>query len=276
MIERKILAEKMREFEIEEVITKKTKGVGHSHTKVQRTPLGEKIVIHASRPGLVVGRKGANIIKMTKTLKKRFKLNNPQIEISEVNKPNLDANIVSERIATSLERFGASRFKGIGHKTMADVMKEGALGVEIIIGGRGVPGERAKSWRFYSGYLKKCGDLAVTGVKKAYTTANLKTGSIGVKVRIMPPNLKLPDNIVTLEEKEEIERKKNEEIKKKEDEKMSEAKDSEHDHTQKSKMSDESPIPDKAKIAAEEKSKEENKEQEKVSEKKDGEEQENK
>ncbi len=223
MIERKILAEKMKEFEIEELITDKTKGVGHSHTKVQRTPLGEKIVIHASRPGLVVGRKGANIIKMTSTLKKKFKLDNPQIEISEVNNPNLDANIVAERIATSLERFGASRFKGVGHKTMADVMKAGALGVEIIIGGRGVPGERAKSWRFYSGYLKKCGNLAMTGVRKAERTANLKTGAIGVKVRIMPPDLKLPDNILTTEEKEKLEKKKLEEEKKQNEEKEKES-----------------------------------------------------
>tara|TARA_Y100000034_G_scaffold26979_1_gene32110 strand:- start:9725 stop:10525 length:801 start_codon:yes stop_codon:yes gene_type:complete len=205
MIERKILKENMKEFEIEELVTKKTKGVGHSKTKVQRTPLGDKIVIHASRPGLVVGRKGSNIIKMTKLLKDKFKLDNPQIEISEVENPNLDANIIAERIANSLERFGAARFKGVGHKAMSDVMRAGALGVEIIIGGRGVPGERAKSWRFYNGYLKKCGNVAVVGVKKAHVTANLKTGTIGVKVRIMPPDVQLPDKIITLEEKEKIE-----------------------------------------------------------------------
>ncbi len=218
MIERKILAERIKETQIEELISEKTKGVGHSHTKVQRTPLGEKIVIFASRPGLVVGRKGSNIIKMTNTLKNRFKLDNPQIEISEVENPNLDANIIAERIASSLERFGAARFKGIGHKAMADVMSAGALGVEIIIGGRGVPGERAKSWRFYSGYLKKCGHIAMTCVKKAHMTANLKTGSIGVKVKIMPPDVELPDHIVTIEEKEAIEQKKVKEEMKKEEE----------------------------------------------------------
>jgi len=218
MIERKILAEKMKEFEIEELVGKKTRGVGHSKTKVQRTPLGEKIVIHASRPGLVVGRKGANIISMTKILKKKFSLNNPQIEISEVINPNIDANIIAERIATSLERFGASRFKGIGHKAMADVMKSGAMGVEIIIGGRGVPGERTKSWRFYRGYLKKCGDVAVNEVKKAFATANLKTGTIGIKVSIMDKDVKLPDKIITTEEKEEIQRQAMKEEKRKEEE----------------------------------------------------------
>ena len=49
----------------------------------------------------------------------------------------LDARIVAERIASSLERFGTTRFKGIGHKVMSDVMGAGALGIEIIISGKG-------------------------------------------------------------------------------------------------------------------------------------------
>ena len=203
MIERKFVSQKINEYEIQEYIGKSLKNVGHSHTKMVKTPLGEKIIIYASRPGLIVGRKGQNIKQLTKTLKKRFKLENPQIEINEVENLNMDANIVAERIVDSLERFGAEKFKAVGHKVMGNVMDAGAVGIEIIISGK-VPSSRAKSWRFYSGYLKKCGDISLVGVDKAEFQAKLKTGIVGVKVSIMPPTTKLPDNIKLVEEKEEI------------------------------------------------------------------------
>jgi len=203
MIERKFVAQRIKEHEIEEYIFKNLRRVGHSHTKVQRTPLGDKIIIFASRPGLIVGRKGQSIKKLTDNLKRKFNLENPQIEISEIEEPNLDAQIVAERIANSLERFGLSKFKGIGHRTMEDVMNAGALGIEIIISGK-IPSARARRWRFYQGYLKKCGDIALTGVKKAYAAAQLKTGTIGIQVKIMPPETKLPDEINIIEEKEDV------------------------------------------------------------------------
>ncbi len=194
MIERKFIAERLKEYQIQEFISATLKNVGHSHTKLIRTPLGEKVVIYASRPGLVVGRKGENIKKLTNTLKKKFNLENPQIEIAEVEQPNLDAQIVAERIASTIERFGIQKFKAIGHKTMMDVMGAGALGIEILISGK-VPSQRAKTWRFYSGYLKKCGNIAVEGVKRAQAVSIMKTGEIGIQVAIMTPDVKLPDDI---------------------------------------------------------------------------------
>ena len=132
-------------------------------------------------------------------MKRDFKLENPQIEIIEVKKIFLDANIVAERIAGSLERFGSQRFKGVGHKIMENVMNSGALGVEIIISGK-IPSARARNWRFYQGYLKKCGDVAIHGVKSAKTSALLKSGIVGIKVSIMPPDVILPDHIDILSE----------------------------------------------------------------------------
>lgn len=194
MNQRKIVSQKISEFEIQEFVASQLTGVGLSTTQLVPTPLGEKIVINASRPGLVVGRKGQSIKKLTTLLKKKFKLENPQIEINEVENINLDPQIVAERIANSLERFGLSRFKGVGHKTMSDVMDSGALGIEIIISGK-VPSSRAKRWRFYQGYLKKCGQIAIDGVLKAYRVAQIKTGTVGIVVKIMPPDIHLPDSI---------------------------------------------------------------------------------
>ena len=194
MILRKVVDQKLKEFEIQEFIQGNLKRVGLSHIKLQMTPLGEKIIIFASRPGLIVGRKGQNIRKLTLTLKKKFNLENPQIEINEIENLNLNVNIVAERIANSLEKFGPVRFKAIGHKAMEGVMQAGALGVEILVSGK-IPSSRAKRWRFYQGYLKKCGDIALTGVHTAYASAQLKSGTVGIQVRIMPPDTVLPDKV---------------------------------------------------------------------------------
>ena len=199
MIERDFIAQKTKEFYIKKYVESTLRHVGISQIRLKKIPLGEKIIINTSRPSLVVGSKGSNIKALTKALKKKFKLENPQIEINEVKNIFLDANIVAEQIAGSLERFGSARFKGAGHKTMDNVMRAGAMGVEIIISGK-IPGARAKNWRFYQGYLKKCGDIAVSGVRKSKKSALLKSGIIGIKVSIMPPDLVLPDTIEILDE----------------------------------------------------------------------------
>ncbi len=199
MIERQFIAQKTKEYFIKKYLESRLTGVGVSKIKLKKIPLGEKIIISASKPSLIVGSKGSNIRELTKVLKTEFKLENPQIEIAEVKNIFLDANIVAQRIASSLERFGSARFKSIGHKIMENVINSGALGVEIIISGK-IPSSRAKSWRFYQGYLKKCGDIAINKVLKAKTAALLKSGIIGVKVSIMPPDLLLPDRVEIVSE----------------------------------------------------------------------------
>jgi small subunit ribosomal protein S3 len=199
MIERDFINQKTKEYYIRKHIESKLRGAGISQITLKKIPLGEKIIISTSRPSVIVGSKGSNIKTLTRDLKNIFKLENPQIEINEVKNLFLDANIVADRIANSLQRFGSARFKGIGHKTLGNVLEAGALGVEIIISGK-IPGSRAKNWRFYQGYLKKCGDVAISGVRKAKRTALLKSGIIGIKVAIMPPNIVLPDHVEILDE----------------------------------------------------------------------------
>lgn len=203
MIRDKILSQKIKEFEIQEYVSKSLDGAGISEVKLQMTPLGEKIVIDTSKPGLVVGRKGQSIRKISSVLKKKFGLENPQVEINEVRDAFLNPNVVAERISNTLEKYGINRFKAVGHKSMENIMRAGALGVEILISGK-VPSSRAKRWRFYQGYLKKSGDIAVSGVRKAYTSARLKSGLVGIQVRIMTPDVKLSDNIRLKSEMETV------------------------------------------------------------------------
>lgn len=209
MIERQIINQNMKEFLVKEYLSKELSKTGYSHTEIKRTPLGEKVVIYTTRPGLVVGKKGDNIKRLTLVLKNRFKMENPQIEIGEVSNPNLDASYMADKIVSTLERFGSKRFKSTGYRSLQEIMDGGAIGAEVVISGK-VPSARARSWRFKAGYIKKSGDIAQNKIQKQCAQASLKSGIIGVKVLIMTPDIILPDKItykiiVKPEEKKKVE-----------------------------------------------------------------------
>jgi small subunit ribosomal protein S3 len=193
MEEKKFIKLKKEEFGIKEYI-KRQLGKGKiSNLDIEYTPVGEKIIISTSKPGLVIGRKGENIEQLTKVLKRRFKLENPHIEISEIENPLFDAQGVADEIALALERMGNLKFKVISYRKLQEIMKAGAFGCELRLTGK-LPSERAKSWRFADGYLKKAGDSAKE-VNRAQATGLTKTGIIGVKVAIMPPGARIYDKI---------------------------------------------------------------------------------
>jgi len=210
MIERRFINQKIKEHQIQEYIASQLGKTGYSHTEIQRTPLGEKVIIYTTRPGIVVGKKGDNIKRLTMVLKKKFKMENPQIEIGEIPNPPLDVYFIADKVAGTLERFGSKRFKSTGYRVLQEIMDAGALGAEVMISGK-VPSSRSKTWRFSAGYLKKSGDISESFVKKAYKIAKLKTGIIGIQVRIMTKDIQLPDKIILKEEekKPELEEVKN-------------------------------------------------------------------
>ena len=203
MIEKQIIAQKKKEKAIESFVFTFLGKQSCSHITMQRTPLGEKIIVYTSRPGLIVGRKGANIKKVTEKLKSEFGLENPQLEVVEIINPHLDAATVARLLISGFERFGPKRFKAMAYKALDDTLKAGARGIELVISGRGVPGERAKSWRFSAGYLKKSGDISENFMDRAVEPSNLRSGTIGIKVSILRPDVQLPDEIKFMDEKKE-------------------------------------------------------------------------
>src|SRR3989338_6025419 len=157
MEEKKFVKFKQDELGIKEYV-KHSLGKGRiSDVGIEYTPVGEKIVISTSKPGLVIGRKGEKIEELTRVLKRRFRLDNPHIEIREITNPILDAQLVADEIALLLERQGALKFKIIAYKMLTQILGAGALGAEIVLSGR-LPSERARSWRFAQGYMMKTGD----------------------------------------------------------------------------------------------------------------------
>ena len=194
MEERKSVKFKKDEFAIKEYI-KETLGKGKlSRVKIEYTPIGEKVIVSTNKPGLIIGKRGEKIEELTGLLKTKFKLENPRIEIDEILKPEFDAQVIADEIALGLERLGPLKFKVIAYKNLQRVMNAGALGVEIVLGGK-LPSARAKSWRFSQGFLKKIGDSAKV-VDRANAVAQTRPGTVGVKVSILSPDAVLNDNLV--------------------------------------------------------------------------------
>ncbi len=193
MEEKGIVKFKKDEFAIKEYI-KKVLGKGKiSKVRIEYTPVGEKVIVSTNKPGLVIGKRGEKIDELTRTMKERFKLENPRIEIDEIKQPEFDAQIIADEIALGLERLGPLRFKVIAYKSLQKIMNAGALGAEIVLGGK-LPSSRAKSWRFSQGYLKKIGDSAKV-VDRAKARAETKPGTVGVKVSILSPYAILKDKL---------------------------------------------------------------------------------
>ena len=198
MEEKNVVKFKKEEFAVREYI-KKVIGKGKvSKVRIEYTPVGEKIIIATSKPGLVIGRGGEKIDELTRTLKKRFKLENPHVEIDEIMNPQFDAQIVADEIALALENLGPMKFKVIAYKMLQKIMNSGALGAEIRLGGK-LPSARAKQWRFAQGYLKKTGDSAKV-VDRAQATAQTRPGTVGVKVSILSAYAIIEDKITVDEE----------------------------------------------------------------------------
>lgn len=198
MEERKFVKVQKDEFAIREFV-KNLFGKGKvSNIKIEYTPVGEKIVVSTHKPGLIIGKGGEKIEKLTEILRKKFKMENPHIEIDEIREPDLDAKLVADDIALSLERLGPLKFKVIGYKTLQRIKYAGGLGAEIRLSGR-LPSERAKSWRFAFGYLKKTGDSSKV-VDHAQATGYTSKGVVGVKVSILRPDAHIHDKVELTED----------------------------------------------------------------------------
>lgn len=200
MEERKFVGLKKEEYKIKE-FAKKYLGKGKiSKITIEYTPIGEKVIIRTNKPGLVIGRGGEKIESLTTVLKKRFSFENPHIEIQEIKNKNLDAQSIADEIAISVENLGSLKFKTIAYKYLKQILDSGARGVELKLSGK-LPSARARAWRFKRGYLKKVGDSSKV-VDKAKAIAQTKSGTVGIEVSILSPDIKIHDHIDLNQNKE--------------------------------------------------------------------------
>jgi len=193
MEEKKFVGVRKDEYNIKQFVMRMFGKGKVSKVRIEYTPVGEKIVVSTHKPGWIIGKRGEKINELTEVLKRRFKMENPHVDIEEIMHPEFDAQLVADDIALTLERFGAMKYKAASYRALGKIKNSGALGAELRVSGK-LPSDRARSWRFAFGYLKKTGDAAKV-VDRAEATATTKQGVVGIKVAILAPGVVMCDQI---------------------------------------------------------------------------------
>src|SRR3954463_14289790 len=169
----------VEDFKIRKFVKKKYKGAGISKIRIQRTREKVTVYVHASRVGVIIGKKGAEIDKLTKDLED---LTHRHIEVKtiEVNNPQRDPQLVAEDIAEQLEK--RSSFRRTMKKAIDATMEQGAKGIKVQMAGRLAGSEMART------EIGNAGSIPLSTlrarVEYGFTEAKTAQGHIGVKVWI--------------------------------------------------------------------------------------------
>ena len=192
MIEKDFVTEGLKRTRIDEYLENELERAGYGGMEIQVTPLGTMVVVYAERPGMVIGRGGKTVRSITQNLKTSYGLENPQVEVKEVDIPELNPKIMAHKIAAMLQR--GMHFRRVAYTALRRIMGAGAQGVEVTISGK-IRGSRSACAKFSDGYIKKCGEPSIRFVRHGFATVQLKPGVLGINVRIMPPDVVLPDKV---------------------------------------------------------------------------------
>ncbi len=192
-IHKYFVKENARRAEIDEYLSQELKRAGYSRVEMTKTPLGTRVVVYAAKPGLVIGRRGQSIRDLTQVLEQRFAVENPQISVATIEAPELDPKVVASQIAMALQR--GIHFRRAAYWALQRTIEAGALGVEIAIRGK-LTTDRARYEKYRAGYLPAVGEAISRIVRSAVVDTQLKQGLFGIRVRLMPPNVVLPDRPV--------------------------------------------------------------------------------
>ncbi len=164
---------------IRNYLRNRLKKAGVSKIVIERTPKNARITIHTSRPGIVIGKSGKEISQLEEELKK---ITNKEVKIliSEIKRPELDAFLVAENIASQLE--GRIAFRRAMKQAITASMRMGAEGVRVMCSGRLGGAEMARREQYKEGRIP----LHTLRADIDYALAEAKTiyGKIGVKVWI--------------------------------------------------------------------------------------------
>ena len=166
---------------LNDFLREKIKEAGFKNVEISKTPTGTKIILHVTRPGIVIGRKGAGIKELTEKIQTDFGYKNPQISVEEIQKPELSPSVMCNRMAAHIERGTA--FRRATMWTMNQIMEAGAMGVQITISGK-LRGDRSAFEKHTQGVLPRAGNYAENIVSEDIVHTQTPMGLIGVKIRI--------------------------------------------------------------------------------------------
>ena len=168
----------LKDIEVRAYLKKKLAGAMVSKIVIERPAKNAKITIYSARPGVVIGKKGEDIESLRAELKKRMGLPDVALNIEEVRKPEIDAQLIADSITQQLEK--RIMFRRAMKRAMQNAMRLGALGIKIMSAGRlnGIEIARTEWYREGRVPLHTLRADIDYGTSEAYTTYGL----IGVKV----------------------------------------------------------------------------------------------
>src|SRR5881275_440332 len=164
------------DLELKENLRERLKSAGVSSIEVDRPGNKLRVTIRTSRPGIIIGRKGAEIEKLKTALAKKTK-REVFIDIQEVHKPELDAQLVSESIALQLEKRVA--FRRAMRKAVDSALRFGCKGIKVRVSGRLNGAEIARSEWYLQGQLPL--HTLRADIDYGFTEAHTTYGVIGIK-----------------------------------------------------------------------------------------------
>ncbi|MDQ3888469.1 MAG: 30S ribosomal protein S3, partial [Thermoproteota archaeon] len=176
-----VIKNNFRNMELNEYLAGELKDAGYGGIEVQKTPVGARITVYVTRPGLAIGRKGVGIKDLMTKIEQKFGLQNPQISVLEIPSPELNPQIMCNRIAQLIERGTA--FRRAAMWSLNTIMSAGALGVEVVISGK-LRTERAHFEKHTIGIVPKSGDISDKIVRAGITHVLTKMGLMGIQLRI--------------------------------------------------------------------------------------------
>lgn len=160
-------------------IRRRLQNAGISSIHIERTPQRITLTIYTARPGIVIGRKGAEVDKLKEELQ-RLTEKEIQLNVNEIKKPELDAYLVAENVANQLQ--AKIPFKRAMKKAVMSTMRMGAEGVRVMAAGRLGGAEMARREYYMSGRIPL--HTLRADIDYARVTAKTPYGTIGVKVWI--------------------------------------------------------------------------------------------
>ncbi len=175
---------------LKDYLREKIKDAGFSDVEISKTPVGTRIALHVTRPGIVIGRKGSGIRELTEVLGTKFGLKNPQISVVEIAKPELSPNVMCNRLASHIERGTA--FRRATMWTLQQIMENGAMGVQITISGK-LRGDRSAFEKHSVGILPRAGHHAEVIVAEDIAHVKTPMGLIGIRIRIAIKEKLIPE-----------------------------------------------------------------------------------
>ncbi|MBX9659799.1 MAG: 30S ribosomal protein S3 [Nitrospiraceae bacterium] len=165
-----------QDIKIRKVVKARLFHAGVSKVEIERSGDQTRVIIHTARPGIIIGRKGAEVDKLKADLEKQYG-GQVYITVKEIKKPELDAQLVSENVATQLEKRVA--FRRAMKRSVQSALRLGAQGIKIMVAGRLGGAEIARTEWYREGRVPL--HTLRANIDYGFAEAHTTMGQIGVK-----------------------------------------------------------------------------------------------